>query len=466
MIPALLVSLLAATAAEPIRLQALTPTSGGDGRALLDGDPKTTWTPLGTADDEGVLLRFETPISADGVTVTPCGTSDATVILYANAAEIATKDLGKQPVKFALDAKDLVSVFVRFSSAEDGKGCLADISVDRAGKPLKLVAPRTVNGKVVASSTLTPADAYHPSFLFDGRLDFGWVEGAKGKGEGESVTFTFDQPTKISALELWNGYQRSDDHFKKNARAAQVSVKADTGDAVSLPVKDAQGPQRLTLPSAVTTKSLTLKIEKATPGTKYEDLVLSELRFFDESGPFSLKSDDAEQRRAALATAVKGGVLERVVDRHFAGVCPSESERWATLKLRTNHTFVWYDSSFKEGSRDEVFDGAWVPSGANEVELFGRRHVIEESFDPYAEAAQNEKIRISGGKVKVTALKDVPIDAFRAWYKKTGDRPSFTCLKLTAKDEDSRFTAAREALIQRNAILVEGTALSGVLVED
>ena len=37
---------------------------------------------------------------------------------------------------------------------------------------------------------LAPSDAYHPGYLFDGRLDFGWVEGVKGPGIGEPTVLT------------------------------------------------------------------------------------------------------------------------------------------------------------------------------------------------------------------------------------------------------------------------------------
>lgn len=40
---------------------------------------------------------------------------------------------------------------------------------DKAGKQLKVVAPHLVQGAVVASSVLEPAEAYNPDFLFDAR---------------------------------------------------------------------------------------------------------------------------------------------------------------------------------------------------------------------------------------------------------------------------------------------------------
>ena len=67
-----------------------------------------------------------------------------------------------------------------------------------------------------------------------------------GPGIGESVTATFDRPVTVNAVEIWNGYQRSDDHFKKNARAKRISFGA--GDKTQeFTLTDAMGPQKLTL---------------------------------------------------------------------------------------------------------------------------------------------------------------------------------------------------------------------------
>jgi hypothetical protein len=132
--------------------------------------------------------------------------------------------------------------------------CIAEVSF--AGeKPLVVRAPRRLDAVARASSVLTPADAYHPGYLFDGRLDFGWVEGVKGPGLGESMTLTFETPVSLAAAELWNGYQRSNEHFKKNARAKKVTLTVDGAPPFDFEVKDAQGPQKLSLPKATLSPS-------------------------------------------------------------------------------------------------------------------------------------------------------------------------------------------------------------------
>ena len=95
------------------------------------------------------------------------------------------------------------------------EACLSEIRLLSNGKPLALQPPRGVSGRIQASSVLEPADSYHPGLLFDGRLDYGWAEGTAGTGAGESLTLTLDEPIEAVGLLLWNGYQRSTDHFRR-----------------------------------------------------------------------------------------------------------------------------------------------------------------------------------------------------------------------------------------------------------
>src|SRR5882724_11087835 len=69
---ALLPALARAEGPTPIFLQALAPTSGANASAVLDGDAKTGWKPVGDPRDEGLLFRFDTPVRVDAVAVTPC----------------------------------------------------------------------------------------------------------------------------------------------------------------------------------------------------------------------------------------------------------------------------------------------------------------------------------------------------------------------------------------------------------
>jgi hypothetical protein len=432
---ALLAGLLAAAPGPlpaPIRLQALVATSGNDPAVLLDGDAQTAWRPEGDPVDEGVLFRFEKPTRFDEVEVVSCFGRYA-LDLFANGRALAAPvaftqgDAATPPqtaaelarfseagrVTLGRDAQAIQSLFVKVASA-DGEPCLGEVRFFRGGLQIPVRAPRRVPGSVAASSTLAPAAAYHPGYLFDDRLDFGWVEGAKGAGEGEAVTVTLDAPLELGALEVWNGYQRSPDHFQKNARARKVSVTLDGGPPIALELKDAMGAQRLTLPAPTQARRIRIAIESVYPGKLYADLVISELRLWDADGPVGVAVSDGQAMRKALAEAVKGGPVGTLIGRRLWNGCnPGDGIPHRTLKLRGDHTFVIYESSQSgfNGASSEVFDGTWVPTAAGSkaeavVELFGRRHRVDETWNPYEDDApkRKETDRISGGRLKIAVL--------------------------------------------------------------
>ena len=295
---------------------------------------------------------------------------------------------------------------------------------------------------------LAPADAYHPGYLFDGRLDFGWVEGVKGPGLGESMALTFAAPLTITAIEVWNGYQRSDDHFKKNARAKKVTITVDGAEPIELALKDAQGSQKLMLPKPVNTKSLTLTIKEAYPGTKYDDLVLSELRVWDAERPI--------ERASALKNEVGSGPLKNFVDKTLRSACQAPGYE-LEAKFRSNHSFVVYRSADGEnGAVKEVLDGTWILKDGKTVELFGRSHRNESSNDPYATPGGKETTSITGGALKVTRVGDLKKPDYDALVTKFTAGPlkwSFDCAQV------KNF----EKLAAAGAFVVEGRAVTAIL---
>lgn len=451
----------------PIHLQALVPTGGTDAAALLDGDPKTGWSPVGDARDEGVLFRFEDRVAVDRVVIEACAGSDPKAFVlgtYVNGREAGSP---AAPMKVEVARGQLRSLFLRVANAT-AKPCIAEVRFEKGKARLPVAAPRTVPGRVSASSTLTPIDAYHPGYLFDQRLDFGWVEGAKGLGVGESVTLELEAPVSFSAIEIWNGYQRSKDHFRKNARAAEVSVRVDEGEPVRFAVKDVMGPQKLSFAQPVTGKRVVVKIEKAKAGTKYQDLVLSELRPWDAQGPLAVATPDRAERAAALSREIAGKPLAKVVDRQFVVFCPDEDkERSGRLKLRSDHTLVWYgDSEDWDGAREsEVLDGTWVVKRQaapwSTIDLFARRHRTQQVNIPYGTPQKREAERIAGGSLKIARVEDLGMVRFGEIAKAWREGPARTavgCITEAGLDADYA------ALVKRGAILVEGRALTELLV--
>ncbi|MFT3710969.1 MAG: hypothetical protein QM817_25365 [Archangium sp.] len=439
----------------PVTLQALVPTSGANAEALLDGNPATGWSPEGDAEGEGILFRFEGSAKIAQVQVSACAKTRAAIRPYLNGNEGEVVTLGDAltPVSTSTSQK-VRSVFLKFENATGS--CLSEVRFLLDGKQVDVRAPVRLEAVAKASSVLSPADAYHPGYLFDGRLDFGWVEGVKGPGIGESMTLTFTAPVTMVAVEVWNGYQRSDDHFKKNARAKKVTLTVDGAAAQEFTLKDAQGAQKLALTKPTSTKSLTLTIKEAYPGTKYDDLVLSELRVWDEQGPRSISTADLSERATALKGDSSKTPLANFVDFNLRSVCQLQGYE-LEAKFRSNHSFVVYRSADEDtGAIKEVIDGTWILKDGKTVELFGRSHRNESSNDPYASPGGRETTTITGGALTVTRISDLTKDAYAALLKKFTTGPlrwSFDC------DDAKKF----DALSKKDAYVIEGRAVTAIL---
>ncbi len=439
----------------PITVQALVPTSGANAEALLDGKAETGWTPEGDSEGEGILFRFEGEAAIHKVFVQSCGGKRTTLTPFVNGIDFSQVTVqGKKTPVVTVSSRKVRSLFLRIDETGPG-ACLAEVSFE-ADKPLEVRAPRSLPATAKASSVLAPADAYHPGYLFDGRLDFGWVEGVKGPGLGESMALTFTAPLTITAIEVWNGYQRSEDHFKKNARAKKVTVTVDGAEPIELSLKDAQGSQKLMLPKPVSTKSLTLTIKEAYPGSKYDDLVLSELRVWDAEGPRAITTGDLAERASALKTEVGAGPLKGFVDKTLRSACQVPGYE-LEAKFRSNHSFVVYRSADGDnGAVKEVLDGTWILKDGKTVELFGRSHRNESSNDPYATPGGKETTTITGGALKVTRVGDLKKPDYDALVAKFTEGPlkwSFDCAQVKSF----------EKLAAAGAYVVEGRAVTAIL---
>lgn len=426
-------------------LAALVATSG-NALPLLDGDPKTSWRPNGHYANEGVLFRFETPTSIDALTLDSCGQGQGQVSAFIDGSYLDSASFSSEGGRVQLGGRSVRSVFLRVDTWKDG-ACLGEVHFEGA----EVAPPRLVQSAISASSTLEPASAYLPAYLFDAKLDFGWVEGDEGLGIGASIQAEMAHPVEVHAIELWNGYQRSRDHFDKNGRAKRIRVELD-GKGFELDVPDTMGPSKIPLPEPTTGKKLVLTILEATPGTKYPDLVLTEARLWDAEGPIAPTAGNDKRHAFGKLTRARGTAVERLVDYLLVSHCEPEKRQ---LKLRSNSSFVWYE---EDEDRSEVFDGAWVfkdSSGAgSRLQLYGRRHRTESDWSPYGTGDVQETVKIAGGKPVFTRVKSI-------------DEPTFTQkTKAIAKAHGRDCTYDYEALKAADAVLVEGSAFTDVLVKD
>jgi hypothetical protein len=204
------------------------------------------------------------------------------------------------------------------------------------------------------------------------------------------------------------------------------------------------------LPKPVKGTAFKLTIDAVVKGSKYTDMVISELRLHDETGPLQIVTEDMKERQAALRAEVAGKALEPLLDRRLESVCEAA---WLKVKLRSNHTFAVYED-LQGGmlSVSEVVDGAWIVKSPQAIELFGRRQRITVDDRPYG-AGEKEIVRITGGPVTVTRVKDLGKEAFEKLVAKWKKGPAKRHVDCPAATFD----------LAQDAVVLEGTALTGLV---
>ncbi|OPZ77635.1 MAG: Nicotine adenine dinucleotide glycohydrolase (NADase) [Actinobacteria bacterium ADurb.Bin444] len=137
-----------------------------------------------------------------------------------------------------------------------------------------------------ASSSLPPTDqfTYGPSNLSDNDLSTAWNEGASGDGVGEWLSFSFNQPVRLSRIDIANGYQRDQKRYLGNGRVRGLRIEYSNGDMQEIQLYDDMGYQEVqpAVPSDVGISSVRMTILSVYPGESWEDAALSEIRFIGE----------------------------------------------------------------------------------------------------------------------------------------------------------------------------------------
>jgi len=211
--------------------------------------------------------------------------------------------------------------------------------LDEAGKPYTLRVPELAPGAVQASSTLAPAAAYEVLHLFDSRYEYAWA--SAGQSTGVQLRFRFDAARSVTRLRIWNGYQRSGTHCLANARPRRLQLSGDGGYSAVVEVADRLGSQVLELPQPFNGRELAIDVADAYPGRDYKDLVISELRFGNADGWFTLDPSPMLQAaaRANRAQLARAG-LERMLGEGFEEWSEGNTTSYeSVLRLRADGSF-------------------------------------------------------------------------------------------------------------------------------
>ena len=507
---------------------------------LLDPKCKGSWSP-GTADsghDEGIYFQFNQPFNINYVEIVVEGSAphDLQLRPYLDGKTTTPKlsvissirrqvggnthfIVGARSDAWENDGIDplstkIKSFFVkldRFGSGKTKAPTLTRVSFyqdyvsgsengPKLSQAVLLELPLVVDAEITASSVLMPKSAYDPSHLFDSKIDSAWAtDGTVTTGVGETLQLKFKEPVTIGGLMIWNGYQRSRTHFQANGRVAEIQL-ASSGVSQDLRIKDhnnqnntkeSMGFQEVKLIKPIQkANEITLKIGKVYPGSKYKDVLVSELRFTDPAGKIIVPQVKSSKPEIPSP-------LQKWTNRSFArflhsvGSGPSECNTScanATFRIREDGSFVIY-KDFDYGTADlhegavsaGVIEGNWEPKDAG-LRIFGKKYTTslrsseylsskgkdsqaaifqsEMSFTPYAKMTAEARIKT------LTGILNQQKDS-------TFSRGSDSLNWETGLKGHSRVTATTEAkllkqmdllLLKRNPVFVESSVLNGLFL--
>lgn len=395
--------------APTIYLEGIYATSSAAGKGvenLFDSNPATIWqTQAGTGPDEGIMLYFQNAlpiatieiVAGAGSFAASPGDSVKPILVYTNGQVAA---LGKPNEQIQVSQNGLVkSLFIRLGNTgkeavktlregvdrefypDDALISISELKmVNDKGITLLLVPPRGIKGTVTASSTLAPEAAYSAANLFDSRKEFVWVEGAASSGEEEILNFEFNESIEITAIQIWNGYQRSEDHFSANARVRDFDFGVKGSPLTTYTLRDTKAGQKIELRTPAKGKLFTLKIKSIYPGLKYKDLAISDIVFFQGNEPFVLRSSLPVKYQNQLRAKVGNSQIKALLDRRISNRITEDipdGDVFTTNKsllLRSDGTFVYYNENFSGGTLDvsTIADGNWEILSDTQVKVFGK----------------------------------------------------------------------------------------------
>lgn len=418
----------------PLYLQGVYATSNNRMvKNIFDGKSSSAWkTQKGTGSDEAIIIHFQNKIFVKKIEVELSeGGSFAKVDkvhIYGNRVEVnrgvSNKEikLGNTYSNIAIRIGETNQDKLKKIEDDTKKGVVKLFSKnhsvgiknikmwDEDGKEYRLIPPREVSAEVTASSTLQPIIKYNTSHLFDTKKSSAWVEGAAGNGENEQLNFEFSDEVNIDEIQIWNGYQRSDSHYKTNARLKGFSLREIGGKSYEYTLRDSEAGQKIDLKVPVK-KNFELKINSAYAGSKYKDLAISELLFFEDGSPLQFVTQN-NQVAATNIKKAKGTILESLLNIRIANemnYLASGFYAERSILFRTDGTFVTHlKETESEGDRESYI-----------TEIRGIWEIIKAGAD-------NATLKISGDMLDMNAL-----DALMADENEVAEASIYFTDKLT-----------------------------------
>lgn len=150
-----------------------------------------------------------------------------------------------------------------------------------------------------SSSGLLPKDLYSPGNVQDNDPATAWVEGVKGDGVGETISFYTNKGHNqgeaflIDSIGIINGYAKSPATFRNNGRVKKLFIRFEVDNDYDPDYKkpqvkpvmllDTPDMQIIRFKNPMKATDIEFKIAEVYKGEKYEDTAISEIKFYISS---------------------------------------------------------------------------------------------------------------------------------------------------------------------------------------
>ncbi|BEP28889.1 NADase-type glycan-binding domain-containing protein [Helicovermis profundi] len=131
--------------------------------------------------------------------------------------------------------------------------------------------------KVEASSSL---DKYNISNILDNNKNTAWVEGKDDSGIDEWIYFESPIEKTVSKMIISNGYHKSNELYINNNRVDLLEIETSDGSSIEIGIVDHMLPIEIEFEEPLKTNSIKLIIKSVFSGEKYDDTVISGIKFY------------------------------------------------------------------------------------------------------------------------------------------------------------------------------------------
>jgi hypothetical protein len=204
---------------------------------------------------------------------------------------IIADDVGSKKIKGAITWTFIIfGVFV-FTYPSRSKLDVDPVVYARNGMEVERVDVPVTITSATASSTLTSSSGtvYGIENTLDGNPDTCWEEGSEGGGEGETLTYTFDE-SEIAGISIYNGVSEEHDRYYANNRIKEFTVEyLKDGDSINtdtftFPDKDPTEYQLNLDGETYDCDTVVITIKSVYQGSTYDDTGIMEVKL-TQKGP-------------------------------------------------------------------------------------------------------------------------------------------------------------------------------------